>query len=97
LLIRKGKPCSYPAQGCRFFHRVKPFWRDKVGKNWLKSLYPTDDVYLPKTELKREESETANRGNAEDRSQPLIVGSEDDRYFSDRPRSLFHAYIQALF
>jgi hypothetical protein len=53
-------------------------------------------VYLPKTELKSEESETANRGNAEDHSQPLIVGSEDDRYFSDRPRSLFHTYIQAL-
>jgi hypothetical protein len=75
---------------------VKPFWRDKVGKNWLKGLYPTDDVYLPKTELKSEESETANRGNAEDRPQPLIVGSEDDRYFSDRPRSLFHAYTRAL-
>jgi hypothetical protein len=75
LLLRKGKPFDYPAQECRFLRRVKPFGGDQIGKKRLKGLYLTDDVYFRKAELKGEETEAANCGNAKNRSSPLSSGA----------------------
>jgi hypothetical protein len=96
-LLRKGKLSDYPAQECRFLYRVKPFGGDQIRKNRLKGLHLTDDVYFRQAELKGEETEAANRGNAKDRSQSFVVGSEDYRYFSDGLPLSFHADSQALF
>ena len=96
LLLRKGKPFDYPTQECRVLHRVKPFGGDKIGKNRLKGLHLTDEVYFRKAELTGEETEAANRGNAKDRSQSFIIGSKDYRYFPGGLLLPFHAYIRAL-
>jgi hypothetical protein len=97
LLLRKGKVFDYPAQERRFLYRVKPFGGDQIGKNRLKGLHLTDDVYFRKAELKAEETEAANRGHAEDRSQSFIIGSKYYRYFPKGLPWSFHADIQALF